>query len=180
MDAKVIYAVINALGKRLFFQEAQFTNEFIRNELQIQDDTVAEFNIVAARLEDTLKAAAYHDFGVNELEKQLQKKETPEAEAQALLKYWKLQKAKIHESLVSSSSWNGRLEALNWRIDVKTKSKDFNELNEPTAIVEMKLSKQVPQSSNTVRFEVDKTGVAHILEQIACIEKHLSVASKEP
>jgi len=58
-----------------------------------------------------------------------------------LAKFWRNQKAKIHDSLVSKSFWESSLSSVNWRIDVKTKSKNSNDLSEPVAIVELEMKK---------------------------------------
>ena len=38
--------------------------------------------------------------------------------------------------------WGHRLKGLSWRIDVKTKARHIDQLNQPTAIMEMQLSKE--------------------------------------
>lgn len=54
---------------------------------------------------------------------------------------------KIHEALVRRSCADGRLADLSWRIDVKSKARHVDQINQPTAIVEMEISQQ----SGTVR-----------------------------
>lgn len=61
---------------------------------------------------------------------------------ESLIRHWRVQKPKVHEQIVRSSTWNNRLEKLSWRIDSKTKSRKVSELNELTSIVELRLSKE--------------------------------------
>ena len=45
----------------------------------------------------------------------------------------------MHELLVAQSSFEPRLEQMSWRIDLKSAARGLDELNQPTAIVEMVL-----------------------------------------
>jgi len=56
-----------------------------------------------------------------------------------VVKFWRNQKAKVHDVLVSQSIWTNKLSSVNWRIDVKTKSKVIQDLNQPAAIVELEI-----------------------------------------
>ena len=47
----------------------------------------------------------------------------------------------IHQRLVEQSMWGQRLKGVSWRIDVKTKGRHIDQLNQPTAIMEMQLGK---------------------------------------
>ena len=37
--------------------------------------------------------------------------------------------------------WGSRLKGFSWRVDVKTKARDIEQLNQPTAIMEMQLDR---------------------------------------
>lgn len=56
-------------------------------------------------------------------------------------KFWKNQRAKIHESLINQSKWENSLKNISWRIDLKTQSRHIDQMNSPVAIVEMELEK---------------------------------------
>ena len=45
----------------------------------------------------------------------------------------------IHQRQVEASMWGSQLDSFSWRIDVKSKARHIEQLNEPTAIIEMKL-----------------------------------------
>ena len=68
-----------------------------------------------------------------------------EDEASAYRKFWKVHKNKIHDTLVSKTNWNNTLKKVSWRIDVKSQSKTTENLNEPSAIVELQIRN--PQES---------------------------------
>ena len=62
-----------------------------------------------------------------------------EEQSKVFLKFWKNQKTKIHDSLVQQCQWDNSLNNISWRIDVKTQSRNVEEINMPTAIVELQL-----------------------------------------
>jgi len=120
-----------------------------------------------------------------------------EEQGQAFVKFWRNQKSKIHDVLVSQSLWTNRLSAVNWRIDVKTKSKNIQDLNEPAAIVELEIKTPAGKVCFTIRsfsdllihffffffsslqkeallFEMDAQKVNEIVAQIEAIQKVIS------
>ena len=54
----------------------------------------------------------------------------------------------IHERLVAGCVWDKHLKGVSWRIDVRTRARYLEQLNQPTGIVEMKLG---PAESDSVR-----------------------------
>lgn len=60
-------------------------------------------------------------------------------QAKVLLKFWKSNNNKVHQSLVEKSSWNDNLKSLSWRIDMKNQSRHKGQLGESTAIMELQL-----------------------------------------
>ena len=46
---------------------------------------------------------------------------------------------KIHECLVASSTWDSTLKNLSWRVDVQSKARHIDQLNQPSVIVELKV-----------------------------------------
>ena len=48
----------------------------------------------------------------------------------------------IHNQLVSKSMWGHKLKQVSWRVDVKTKARHIDQLNQPTAILELQLGKE--------------------------------------
>ncbi|KJE97454.1 hypothetical protein CAOG_010128 [Capsaspora owczarzaki ATCC 30864] len=75
--------------------------------------------------------------------------------------------------------WNNRLASLSWRIDVKTKSRHVENINEATSIVELKIA-QLDKSTETVRFELNSDRMQFLVGQIEAIEKQLSAQASVP
>ena len=85
------------------------------------------------------------------LETQMKKKDggISQDQAKAFTKFWKNNRKKIHDSLVERSSWNNKLQNMSWRIDVETRARHADQVNTPTAIVELQIaSNELPQKVN--------------------------------
>lgn len=66
-----------------------------------------------------------------------------EDQSKVFLKFWKNQKTKIHDKLVQQCLWDNTVKNLSWRIDVKAQTRNLEQINTPTAIVEMQLGNRL-------------------------------------
>lgn len=102
------------------------------------------------------QSMASSNMDLNQLEfflnSQTQKKEggITEDQAKVYMKFWKSHRNKIHESIVARSTWNNHLKSMNWRIDVKTKARHLEQINTPTAIIEMQIESGEDTNSQKV------------------------------
>ena len=62
-----------------------------------------------------------------------------EQQSKVLLQVWKSHRARVHDSVLRSCIWNNRLRNINWRIDVKSRSRAVEQLSTATAVVELEL-----------------------------------------
>ena len=65
-----------------------------------------------------------------------------EDQAKVFTKFWKNHKNKIHDHLISQSTWANRLKNFNCRIDLVNQSRYRDQINTPTAIVELQITKE--------------------------------------
>ena len=73
---------------------------------------------------------------------------------------------------------NNVLHKFAWRIDVKTKSKDVEEMSEPSTIVEMNIGPPFKSTkSDVVRFEMDQEQLSHLVKQMSNIQAQLEALS---
>jgi len=94
---------------------------------------------------------------------------------QILLKFWKSERAKIHDAVRQNSSWNNHLVKTSWRVDMKTKSNSVDEIQEPCGIVEMRLASTLKKPSVDVfQFEIDRTQLASVMTEIQAIQARLA------
>lgn len=61
-------------------------------------------------------------------------------QANAVRKFWKIHKNKIHESIVSETNWGNTLQKVSWRIDLKSQARNKEHNNTPSAIMELQIA----------------------------------------
>lgn len=107
---------------------------------------------------------------------------------QALLRGWRLNRSKVHESLRQESQWNNVLKDFTWRVDVKTKvmADTKAELNEPSAIVQLAIGPHHPNdetarsegtflpSDRVLRFEMTREKLTEVVYQINQIQSQIT------
>ena len=91
----------------------------------------------------------------------------------AFTKFWKKERAGVHEALVKAASWNNKLDSMSWRLDVLTKSRHVDELSNPAAIVELKIEKIFPAATDVCRFEMDGAKLDEVVAQVEQIEARI-------
>ena len=89
----------------------------------------------------------------------------------------------MHEALQKRTTWNNHLKGLNWRLDVKSASRDAAELNEPSAIFELsseagyKSGGASAAQEGTVRFEITREQLGGVLGQFKEIQAAMDAAA---
>lgn len=80
-----------------------------------------------------------------------------ENQANAFRKFWKNHKNKIHEAVIAHSTWNNTLKHVSWRIDIQSQARHIDQINAPTAIMELQLG---PKTSNSqvINFNIKEKG----------------------
>lgn len=53
-----------------------------------------------------------------------------DGQGQMVTKFWKSQRSKIYQALAKQTCWQDKLTGVSWRVDVKTKSKSFEEVGQ--------------------------------------------------
>lgn len=177
---KSLLAFLNGISKRLYFGEDNITDEFLRDEvLQVPEE---EYSMMLKKYTMLVNTLVTTDMDFTQLEaflnSQMKKKQGSLSEQQAvtITRFWKMQKNKIHQRQIESSMWGSHLDSFSWRIDLKTKARHIEQLNEPTAIMEMKLKNECSRKGceeEMVRFEVDSKKLAHLLSQVEDIQRSI-------
>ena len=80
----------------------------------------------------------------------------------------------IHQQLVEQNLWGNRLKAFSWRIDVKTKARHIEQLNQPAAIMELQLS-----GSNKDTSEVGIDILSCLLFNLVLFIMHSALPSRQ-
>jgi hypothetical protein len=58
--------------------------------------------------------------------------------------------------------WGNHLDSFSWRIDVKTKARNLEQLNQPTAIMEMKVKSQMQRQQVSTRVYISLPWLVHV------------------
>ena len=84
--------------------------------------------------------------------------------------------------------WDNEMKSINWRIDVCTKSRHLEQLNQPSAVVEMKLEVNnlvhvnivlpLMQEGDCVRFELTQQKLGELIEQVETIEQVITLKAQ--
>ncbi|XP_014665984.1 PREDICTED: COMM domain-containing protein 1-like isoform X2 [Priapulus caudatus] len=166
-------AMLHGIAKQDYYGEETITDGIIKDQIypQIPDD---EFSRILLKARNMLKNIASADMDFDQLDaflvSQAQKKERgiTDSQAQLYMKFWKSHKQRIHDSLVSRTRWSNSLKGMNWRIDMKVQSRSGQEVNVPTAIIELQVANEHTSKENEegVQFELDATQLSNILERL--------------
>ncbi|XP_048738267.1 COMM domain-containing protein 1-like [Ostrea edulis] len=178
-DTKTISALLTGLARRRYYNESEYTDEFLKSQI-FPDSSDEEYASLLRRCSNYMKSMVSADMDFNQLEafltSQMKRREAAmtEEEASAYRKFWKVHKNKIHDTLVSKTNWNNSLKKVSWRIDVKSQAKNTENMNEPTAIVELQIENQhESQKADVVQFEMDENKLANVLQNMKDIEDQI-------
>ncbi|XP_059168676.1 COMM domain-containing protein 1-like [Physella acuta] len=185
-DPKCFLALLTGLSRRYYHGHTELTDDVLKEEIYpnaSQDD----FNRLNSRIAGLLKNMVSADMDMTQLEAflsaQIRKKEggLSEEQAAALRKFWKANKAKIHDSIVSQTMWGNTLQKVSWRVDLKSQSRNLEQINIPTAIMEIHLADNLNKSKGpeVVRFEMNENKVNDMLKNMHEIEEEINKLAKK-
>jgi len=154
------------------------TNDLLKAEL-FPDTPAEEFANLIQKVRGILKSMASTDMDQTQAEafltSQTKKRDGGITEdlAKAFVKFWKLHKTRIHDCLIDECTWNHRLKGLSWRVDEKSRTRLVDQLNVPSAIVEMQLENRIVPNSKVevVRFEIDEKRISDMIKNLNDVEE---------
>uniref|UniRef100_A0A0F7ZBA0 COMM domain-containing protein 1 n=1 Tax=Crotalus adamanteus TaxID=8729 RepID=A0A0F7ZBA0_CROAD len=170
---KPLLGLLNGIAQSTFYGNTEITEELLREQLYPETSS-QEFGVLLAKMKGIIKSIASADMDSNQLEAFLTAQTKKPGgittdHAIVVAKFWKNQRAKIHESLINQSKWENSLKNISWRIDLKTQSRHIDQMNSPVAIVEMELEKN-GQESELLTMEFDETELNKMLKKLSKIE----------
>ncbi|XP_069109621.1 COMM domain-containing protein 1-like [Argopecten irradians] len=183
-ETKNTIALLNGLARRTYYKEDEITDEFLKSQIY-PDMSDEEFTRLVSRFSGLMKNMVSADMDFNQLEafvvSQMKRREgaLTEDQANALRKFWRSHKNKIHDTLVVNTNWNNGLKQVSWRIDVKSQSKNVDQINEPTAIMELQLQGGSTKNTEVVQFEMDENKLLSVLQSMKDIESEISKYSQQ-
>ncbi|KAM6460165.1 COMM domain-containing protein 1 [Liasis olivaceus] len=171
--AKPLLGLLNGIAQAIYYGNTEITEELLREQLY-PEMASQEFGVLFAKMKGIVKSIASADMDSNQLEAFLTAQTKKPGgittdHATVIAKFWKNQRAKIHESLINQSKWENSLKSISWRVDLKTQSRHVDQMNSPVAIVEMELEKN-GQESELLTVEFDEIELNEMLKKLSEIE----------
>jgi len=125
-----------------------------------------------SKIEDHFKNISYSDMDIGQLENYLANTDLNEVQKDSFLRFWRINKQKIRDSLRTKSVFSKTLNKFSWRVDLKSTAKNATEsVNEPTAIVELTLqSNNTVNDSQIIRFEMNAEQMNQTLLQMKAVQ----------
>ncbi|XP_072860071.2 COMM domain-containing protein 1 isoform X2 [Pogona vitticeps] len=142
---KPLLGLLNGIAQATYYGNAEITEELLREQLY-PETAPQEFGVLRAKMTGIVKSIASADMDSNQLEAFLTAQTKKPGgitadQATVIAKFWKNHRVKIRESLIDQSKWENSLKNMSWRVDLKSQSRNGDQLNSPVAIVEMELGK---------------------------------------
>ncbi|KAI8507761.1 PREDICTED: COMM domain-containing protein 1-like [Branchiostoma belcheri] len=178
-SSKSFLGLLNGLARRSYYGDENITDGFLKEELY-PEMPEGDFEALLSKCNGLIKSMVSADMDFKQLEafatSQTKRKQggITEEEAQMLTKFWKTHKSKIHQVVVSRCAWNNKLKDVSWRIDLKMQAKHVDQINQPTAIVELQVQNGEQKESNVVRFEMDEERLSKVVKDIEKIEEQIN------
>ncbi|XP_023229904.1 COMM domain-containing protein 1-like [Centruroides sculpturatus] len=168
--------LLTGIARQTYYQDAEITDDLLKNELY-PNLSEEEFMRIRHQCANLIKSMAVSDMDFNQLEAFLtsqvkRKGGITNEQSKILSKFWKTHKAKIHSSLVAKSCWNQTLKDFRWRTDLKSCTKDNNDVNVPIAIVDLEVENKCDENqvSHSIKFEIEKEKLDDIVSSLKEIE----------
>jgi len=194
-NPKLFSALLNGVFKNTFQQENDITPQYLLEE--VFSGSGASLSDITELFDNTgkiMRQAAFENWEPSRLELLLKKTSLSMTQQEVFFKFWKAQTPKVRELIRTKSNWNNSLLDFQWRIDVKSRTKNVPEINEPTAIVELKIGNTTANNNNTnnnnnsstntstststtniVRFEMNREQLNNTVSQFNSILEQLQL-----
>ncbi|XP_030004421.1 COMM domain-containing protein 1 [Sphaeramia orbicularis] len=176
---KSLSGLLNGIAQKVYYNNPEITEELLKSELY-PDLSQDEFKALHDKMRGLLKSIASADMDHTQLEAFLtaQTKKQGGAgvsaeQAAALSRFWKSQRTRVKESLLSQSHWEPSLRGLSWRVDLQTAAgRGDAAQGGPVALVELELGR-MGQDSEFVCLEFDEAKVNQMLKKMADIQNSI-------
>ncbi|KAJ8246189.1 hypothetical protein GJAV_G00264690 [Gymnothorax javanicus] len=174
-SSKSLSGLVNGIAQIVYYNNSEISEELLKNELY-PDLPQEQFVLLLEKMKGLLKSIASADMDQAQLEafltaqarKQGGGAVSPE-QAAALSKFWKNQRSRVRESLLSVSRWEAGLRGLTWRVDLQTSASRGQPVNAPVAMVELEMGR-TGEDSEFLCLEFDEAKVNQMLKKMAEIQ----------
>ncbi|KAJ8285090.1 hypothetical protein COCON_G00039400 [Conger conger] len=177
-SSKSLNGLLNGIAQIVYYNNSEITEELLRNELY-PDLSVEEFHVLLEKMKGLLKSVASADMDQAQLEAfltaQVRKQgggAVSSAQAAALGRFWRSQRARVRESLLALSRWEPALRGLAWRVDLQTSASrgQHQPVSAPVALLELETGR-AGEDSEFLCLEFDEEKVNQVLQKMAEVQE---------
>ncbi|XP_073410138.1 COMM domain-containing protein 1 isoform X1 [Dendrobates tinctorius] len=176
-SSKALSGLLSGISQRRYYRNTEITDELLQTELypELPPD---EFRALHDKMQGIIKSIVSADMDINQIEAFLTaqtKKQGGITAEQSLViaKFWKNHKKKIRESVINQNRWENTLKSLKWRIDVRSQSRQTDQVSSSAAIVELEIGAE-DKDSEFLCLELDETKMNEILKKLSEVEENLA------
>ncbi|CAH2253672.1 COMM domain-containing 1 [Pelobates cultripes] len=176
-SAKSLSGLLNGIAQSRYYGNKDITEELLKRELY-PDLSQDEFKALLEKMVGLVKSIVSADMDLNQIEAFLTAQSKKQGgitaeQAAVLAKFWKNHKKKIRESMISQIKWENTLKGMKWRIDLKSQSRNADQVNTPVAIVEMEIGKN-GKESEFLCLEFNETRINQMLKRLSEVEESIT------
>ncbi|KAF7654136.1 hypothetical protein LDENG_00073520 [Lucifuga dentata] len=176
---KSLSGLLNGIAQKVYYNNTEITEELLKNELY-PEMSQEEFKALHDKMQGLIKSIATADMNQSQLEAFLTAQTRKQGgggvsaeQAAALSRFWKSQRVRVRESLLSQSRWEPGLRGLSWRVDLHTAASRLDASHSgPVALLELELGR-TGQDSEFVCLEFDEAKINQVLKKMADIQESI-------
>ncbi|KAJ4921380.1 hypothetical protein JOQ06_025963 [Pogonophryne albipinna] len=172
--SKSLSGLLNGIAQKVYYSNSEITEELLKDELY-PELSQEEFTALHEKMKALIKMKRQGSGGLGA------------EQAAALSRFWKSQRVRVRESLLSQSRWEPGLRGLSWRVDLHTAaSRGDAAQSGPVALMELELGRAgqfilfvtgfVSKSSADSEFvclEFDEAKVNQVLKKMSDIQQSI-------
>ncbi|XP_010771569.1 COMM domain-containing protein 1, partial [Notothenia coriiceps] len=146
--SKSLSGLLNGIAQKVYYSNSEITEELLKDELY-PELSQEEFKALHEKMKALIKSIATADMDPSQLEAFLTAQTKRQGsgglgaeQAAALSRFWKSQRVRVRESLLSQSRWEPGLRGLSWRVDLHTAASRGDPAHSgPVALMELELGR---------------------------------------
>lgn len=177
--SKSLSGLLNGIAQKVYYSNSEITEELLKDELY-PELSQEEFTALHEKMKALIKSIATADMDPSQLEAFLTAQTKRQGsgglgaeQAAALSRFWKSQRVRVRESLLSQSRWEPGLRGLSWRVDLHTAASRGDAAHSgPVALMELELGR-AGQDSEFVCLEFDEAKVNQVLKKMSDIQQSI-------
>merc|ERR1719198_116627 len=164
LSPKFLKALLNGIVKMTIYKNPDITPALIQKQIfsgsKLERGAIKSF---VGECTSMLKRCASQNMSLSMVAKMLGKSSLSGEHKKVFHSFWKAERETIHNFLVKQCVWtNSTLEHVSWRVDVKAQSREHEELNDTSAILQLK-TKDSDSKADCLQLELNRDSLSTML-----------------